>query len=133
MSMLAKAIAVAAFFAASGTIAAQEKVDVAMLQRVAAGINQTLPKMQDQDTRFDRVSVGPGLTWTFAFTLVKLDYSKNLADSFKSNAAPTIVNQFCHLPLTQIFLEQGIASHLIHKDRHGKVVSDITLDRDRCR
>ncbi|HEY9097709.1 MAG TPA: hypothetical protein VIN38_02450 [Thiobacillus sp.] len=112
---------------------ASDKLDVAMLQRVADDMNKSLPTWQDRDTRLDKMTVGPGLAWTFDFTLVNAEFSKELADSFRTNSAPSVTRQFCSLPTTQFLIQQQVISKLRHSDRRGKTVSEIILDRDKCR
>jgi len=44
------------------------------LTKIVDGINQKLPIMVDQDTRLDKVTVGPGLSIAYHYTLPNLHY-----------------------------------------------------------
>jgi hypothetical protein len=111
---------------------AKDQVDEAMLQRVAAGINQSLPAMQDAESRLDKVVVGPGLSWTYKFTLVNVESTPAVVESLQTHYVPWLIKQFCSNPATQVFLEENIATRLEHVDRSGKVVSSVVLRRESC-
>ncbi len=118
--------------ALSAAACAEGNLDVAMMQRVASDMNKGLPAMQDEETRFDEVVVGPGLAWTYKFTLVNVDSSPAVVAMLKQDYLPGLIKTFCTLPATQIFLEEGIATRMEHADRKGQVLSSIVLSREAC-
>jgi len=121
----------ATLLVAGSSVIAGEPVNEAMLQRVASRMNKSLPQMESDNTRLDKITVGPGLTWTYNFTLVGLDDSHGTRKVIEANA-PSIISKFCSLPATKIFLENNIITHMQYTDHAGKLVSDVLLDRAKC-
>jgi hypothetical protein len=123
-------VALAAALATSAC--ADDKLDAAMLQEVADEMNRSLPSMQDEETRLDEVIVGPGLAWTYKFTLVNADSSPEVVEAVKRDYVPKLISKFCSLPATQVFLEENIETRMEHIDRNGKLVSSVILNREAC-
>jgi hypothetical protein len=130
--MTARIVLAAMAIALATSACAEDKVDVEMMQRVANDMNKSLPAMQDEETRLDKVVVGPGLAWTYKFTLVNVDSSPAVIETVKRDYVPELIKKFCSLPATQIFLEENIATRMEHADRGGKIVSSVVLSREAC-
>lgn len=57
------------------------------LRELAAVANQSTPVMIDKSTRYDRAEAGPGLNFTYHYTIV---------DVLKTNLGPQQINEFFH-------------------------------------
>ena len=105
--------------------------EMATLRRAAEELNASLPAARDGATP-ENITVGPGYSWTFHITLANNVYSQDLVDSFNAYA-PQLAKRFCGMLMpTRVFSSKGLITRVEYRDRDGREVFSMVLDRASC-
>jgi len=100
---------------------------------MADAMNESLPRMRNDDLRLEKIVVGPGFSWTYRGTFVNHDYSDALVRSFHRNTVPYVTKAMCNLYAASAdFAGRGLVTRFIYVDRNGKLVGDLTLTGESC-
>lgn len=104
-----------------------------ILVETADMMNQRLPMMVDQYTRWDSSFAGPGKTLSYKYTLV--NHSANQIDGtqFAKNIHPTLTNLICNNPATQIFPDNGVLLHFNYYDQSSNLIARVKVTPNDCR
>ncbi len=96
-------------------------------------MNQSLPMMVDEDTRWDSSFAGPGKMLSYKYTLV--NYSANQIDStqFAQNIRTPLTNTICTNPATQIFPENGVLLNFNYYDNALNFIATVKIAPHDCK
>lgn len=98
----------------------------------AKKINDSLPRMVDEDTRMDWASVGPGALVTYHYTLP--NYSSTDIDPglMRTNLFPIVKNSVCSSKDMELSLQYGGKYKYSYSGNDGILISEFTIDRTDC-
>lgn len=104
-----------------------------LLVETADMMNQTLPMMIDQNTRWDSSFAGPGKMLSYKYTLV--NYSANQIDGvqFANNIRPPLTETICNNPATQIFPDNGVLLNFNYYDYASNLIARVKVAPDDCK
>ena len=99
----------------------------AMLVEAAQEINKTCPFLVDRDTRLDGTLAGPGMKFTYTYTMI--NYLREELDStaFRDYMVPQIVNNVRTHPEMARFREQKVTLVYDYKDKLGNLITSILV------
>lgn len=111
----------------------QEKDEHENINEIAIELNSQCPKMVDEGTRFDNVSVS-GNNLELTFTLVKMEKDSTDTEGLTKELKTFLVNNLSKgfsMYKTQIDLifikENNVGFHYIYLDKHKQILSDIII------
>ncbi len=91
------------------------------LIKLANKINEGLPYMTDDGTRWDHVQAGPGKKLTFSYTLVKLTKSEINSDGLPAFLAD-VKAKTCAVGDTKEAMEKGVAIAFEYRDKEQRPI-----------
>ncbi|HET8938484.1 MAG TPA: hypothetical protein VFN67_33800 [Polyangiales bacterium] len=103
------------------------------LQAVAMQVNKDLPKMIDSETRFDRATVGPGLSFTYQFTLLKAaEMTPSQVGAVRSHLSQSLRTTVCDGTDLTPMLQANVTINYLYVDNQGARVMSFPFDAKRC-
>jgi len=72
-----------------------EKILIEGFKKAAKKVNRNVPKMIDQDTRLDKVTVGPGAKATYHYSFPKYSSQEISQDWLQTNLRPVVMKNVC--------------------------------------
>jgi len=101
-----------------------------------AASNKGLPKMIDEDTRFDRVEALPGLAVQYDYTLTKLEAAsldKQLLDSqLQGDMRTNVKTSLCSSADLKKFRDMGSTFQYQYRDKNGEILGVIRILSSEC-
>ena len=134
-------LSAAASFGVQQSIQAQSTKDItlsevtsseAFLHQVAEMMNQRLPMMVDDDTRWDASFAGPGKSLSYNYTL--MNYSAANIDGyvFAKNAHAMLTESVCNDPSTVIFPQEGVLLGFNYYDNARNLIARVKVQPSDC-
>lgn len=104
-----------------------------LLVQTSKIMNQSLPMMVDEDTRWDSSFAGPGKTLSYKYTLV--NYSANQIDGrqFAKNIRTPLTDSICKNPATQVFPENGVLLNFNYYDNTRNLIATVKITPNDCK
>ena len=99
----------------------------------AEELNRSLPRQVDPETRWDRVTPGPGLRLTYAYTLLKQPAAQVDIERFNSGMLTTLQKTACARANMQELMKNGVKLAYTYRGSDGKFVSLLELSAQNCR
>lgn len=151
--MLKKFLAVLAFIAVavagsigkligettSGSVASatpkQQDVEVLVIEgfaKAAAQINRTLPKMIDEDTRLDKVTVGPGARTVYHYSSPKHTSRDFDGALLRATLRPDTMLKVCAAREMKKSLQYGGVYAYSYSGNDGIKIVEFEIDRNDC-
>jgi len=102
------------------------------LTRTADIMNQRLPIMVDNDTRWDSSSAGPGKSLNYYYTLV--NHSANNIDGyvFAKNAHQLLIERVCNEPSVVMFPQGGVLLNFNYYDNTRNLIARVKVEPSDC-
>ena len=120
---------------ASRPPAASGSVTPDTLSAAVDEVNKTTPKMVDRETQLDRASAGPGLTFTYHYTLLNTDASRfdagRLATALESMDR-LLRKQVCGSESLKPMLEHGVTVKYSYVDKAGAPIGTFGYTQASC-
>ncbi|MEM7594877.1 MAG: hypothetical protein AAF383_25840 [Cyanobacteria bacterium P01_A01_bin.83] len=103
------------------------------LFQTAEMMNQNLPKMINQNTRWDSSVAGPGKMLSHKFTLV--NYSANQIDGVElaKDMRDPIIKTICNNPAAQVFSENGVFWNINYYDNASNLIARVQVAPKDCK
>lgn len=103
------------------------------LKAAAEELNKQTPMMVDDDTRLDAAENGPGLRFTYIYTLVNYSVSEINVEEFHNNLAPNIRKAVCEKPEMAVFYRNDVTVVYVYRDKNGMDVMEIAVPPTECK
>ncbi len=103
------------------------------LKAAAEAINKQTPMMIDDDTRLDAAQDGPGLRFTYLYTLVNYSLSEINVEEFRNNLAPNIRKAVCENPELAVFYRNDVTVVYVYRDKNSMDVMEIEVPPTDCK
>ncbi|MGK7895593.1 MAG: hypothetical protein AB4372_18760 [Xenococcus sp. (in: cyanobacteria)] len=102
------------------------------MNQIVNSTNETLPKMVNEDTRWDSASMIPGEEMVYNYTLV--NYSATDLDSqiFSHIVNQVAINEACKHPSLQIFYQNGMALKYNYYSNDESLISHVEISLADC-
>ncbi len=104
----------------------------AELVAAANEVNRNTPSMIDPETRLDGAVAGPGLTFTYRYTLVTIEFSQIAPGVFEEKLAPFVEKSGCKSDQLKEFFNNNITVKYEYRDSKGIPVGTVELNKIRC-
>lgn len=103
------------------------------MKTAAEELNKQTPMMVDNDTRLDAAEDGPGLRFTYLYTLVNYSVSEIDVEEFRNNLAPNIRKAVCENPELAVFYRNDVTVVYVYRDKNGMDVTEIEVPPTDCK
>ena len=118
----------------AGMIAGSFQAEVRAIDKAIATINEGLPKMMDDETRLDSVSIDQekklcGLNVTLVNSIVSDIDIGVLNDHFEQSIKPST----CNIPEFKLFFTEGYTVNYVYKDKNDKLISKYGILPSECK
>jgi len=100
------------------------------MDRSAATMNRQCPRMIDQITRMDRVISGPGLQFTYNYTVTTLTSSDVDVSKFREALHSSLVTNIRRETEMMKLAEKGVVFHYNWFGKDGVIISRLTLTKE---
>jgi hypothetical protein len=133
--LVVKVILVFTLFAVvvAGPAHAASEADIRNLRMATEQLNSSLPAIQSDGTRVEKVKVGPGYVWTFTRTHLENVYSDELKDRIQRNEMSAVKEQFCSQFAAFNVLKKGLITRFVFLDKNGKLIAATEVGMGHCR
>lgn len=99
---------------------------------VANEVTRTAPKMIDADTRLDGAVAGPGLSFTYLFSLPNVA-STDVAPSAFNDTMPLVRKSACgSRDIKELFFDNSVTVNYLYRGSDGKEIGTVTVTREVC-
>jgi hypothetical protein len=105
-----------------------EKAIILGFQKAAKQFNENGPKMIDEITRWDRMSVGPGARATYHFTIL---HQVNLSQ-FKEKIRPVIIKKICNEKKMKSSMKHGGVFIYSYSSKGNNDIVSLEFDKNDC-
>lgn len=123
-----------AFDFSAGVIASYHQAEVSAIDKTVESSNQGLPKMIDEDTRLDTVSIDQASKYySLNFTLVNYTVSDIDIGVLNDNFEQSIKPNTCGIKELKLFFSEGYTINYIYKDKNGKYISKYNILPTDCK
>lgn len=112
---------------------AADEADIRNLHLATEQLNGSLPVVQSDGTRVEKVKVGPGYVWTFTRTHLQSVYSDELKNRIQRNEIAAVKEQFCGQFAAFNVLKKGLVTRFVFVDKNGKVIASTEVGMESCR
>ena len=102
------------------------------LEEAARQINQSTPTMIDEDTRMDKVTVGPGVRVTYHYTFPRYSSRDVDTDWLRQNLHPVVMKNVCNNKDMKLSIQYGATYAYSYSGNDGLRISSFTIDRNDC-
>ncbi len=104
----------------------------ATLEREAAELNATLPEMVSEGVRLDKVTVGPGNSFNYNYTIVDDDAARNMAaNSNKLSELRKQLNERVCWAMPDRRANGTTVTYAL-RDNKGAILADISINPEDC-
>jgi Zn-dependent protease with chaperone function/Tfp pilus assembly major pilin PilA len=90
------------------------------------------PKMVDADTRLDGAVAGPGLRFTFLYTLPNIESTQVAPGVFDTTFAPTVKNSACASSQLKPFFDNNVSVIYDYRGKDGSRIGVVEVNRIKC-
>ncbi len=97
------------------------------LAKAASDLNATLPMMVDKETRLDSSMGGPGMVFTYNYTLINYTKDQLNIEALKKELRPSILNYAKTDPSMQGFRDADVKLVYRYKDKNSAFLFDISI------
>lgn len=97
------------------------------LSDAASDMNKTLPMAVDGETRLDATIPGPGLKFTYVYTLLKLEKKDVDAQSLEKALKPKIAANYKTSDAMKQFRDMNVELNYQYKDKNGDFLFEIAI------
>ena len=114
--------------------AEQVRVD-ADLRDLAVAVNKGTPSMLDKSTRLDRAEAGPGLNFTYHYTMVDVrmaDLEPASVTEWKESVERTLLGRVCEAEEFAEILRRAVTIHFHYVDQSAANVATFSYNNARC-
>jgi len=112
---------------------AASEADIRNLHMATEQLNGSLPVVQSDGTRVEKVKVGPGYVWTFMRTHLQSVYSDELKNRIQRNEIAGVKEQFCGQFASFNVLKKGLITRFVFVDKNGKLIASTEIAMESCR
>lgn len=98
----------------------------------AETVNKQLPVMVDSNTRMDRVVPGPGLLFTYQYTITNLRYSAAAARYIQGEFADELRPKICANEKLHVFFKQGVNISYSYSGTDGVPIGAFLVTAKQC-
>ncbi len=117
----------------AGTIAGYFQTEARAIDKAIATSNEGLPKMMDDETRLDSVSINEekklcSLNITLVNSIVSDIDIGVLNDHFEQSIKPST----CNIPEFKLFFTEGYTVNYVYKDKNDKLISKYSILPSDC-
>lgn len=102
------------------------------LRRAAEKLNKRMPMYPDKETVLNNVSTGPGLTFSYNYTLKNYRAADLKLNEFYSWMRNNIAPKVCGSTDVTKFLKSDVTVRYVYKGNDGITISDIPFTRRDC-
>ena len=116
-------------------IPTQKEVDKKIIEGfeiAAKKVNHIAPIMIDQNTRLDKVTVGPGARATYHYTYPKYSSKKIDSEWLQSNLRPVVIKNVCSNDKMKTALEYGGIYVFSYSGNDGIKITCFQISREDC-
>ncbi len=106
-------------------------VDDALLKAVDQ-VNKKLPMTVDRDTRWDSTEAGPGLRFTYNYTIVTVLAAEVDAVGFYQEISSRLRSSVCGSPDMQVFFKHGVTVSYSYRGNDGLHISKVDIAPRDC-
>lgn len=113
----------------------QQEVEAKLVEgftKAANQYNQRLPMMVDQDTRLDKVTVGPGPRAVYHYTFPKYTSRDIDANWLQTNLRPEVMRKVCASADMKKSLQYGGIYVYAYSGSDGVEITRFEIDRNDC-
>ncbi|MEL6438495.1 MAG: hypothetical protein AAFQ80_04475 [Cyanobacteria bacterium J06621_8] len=104
-----------------------------LLVETADMMNQNLPMMVDQNTRWDASFAGPGKTLSYKFTLVNYSAGKIDGVQFANDIRTSLTETVCNNSITKVFPENGVLLKFNYYDNASNLITRVNVAPNDCK
>jgi len=97
------------------------------LAKLSKEMNSGLPKQIDKETRLDLTIAGPGIRFTYLYTLVNVSSNDINAGKFTAVMKPRILNSYKTAPDLAAFRRMQVELEYQYRDKNSNVVARIVI------
>ena len=109
-----------------------------IIATTAETMNQNLPMMVDEDTRWDYLEAGPGKEISYSYTMI--NYSSEMLndpaefnfDVFESTLNHSIKAKVCQVPEMQYLFQNGVITNYNYYANDNLLMTQVTVYPDDC-
>ncbi len=118
----------------AGVVAGYFKAEVKAIDKAVAASNEGLPKMIDEETRLESVSIDQKSKW-YSLNITLINYLVSdidigvLNDNFEQSIKPST----CGIPEFKLFFTEGYTVNYVYKDKNGKLISKYSILPTDCK
>ncbi len=102
------------------------------LSLAADQVTRGAPKMVDAQTRLDGAVAGPGLKFTYLYTLPNIESTKVAPGIFDAKVAPNVTNSACKSVSLKYFFDHNVSVFYDFRGKDGLQVGSVEVDRIKC-
>jgi hypothetical protein len=110
---------------------ADEKILMSAFEKEARKMNAKLPKLIDNETRMEKMIVGPGKKVTYVYTLVVRSSSEMDANAFYNDLRPYFINNICKGDMKDA-LKMGVTFIYSYYGNDNGHIADIPITAAGC-
>ena len=110
----------------------QGPYDENWLISTAADLNKSLPRLIDPDTRWDRVTPGPGLRLIYTYTLIKQEAGNVDVEKFHAGMQALLRKSVCSRENMQDLMKNGVKLAYTYRGSDGRFVSLLEVAQAHC-
>jgi hypothetical protein len=113
------------------TVANIPSIDSQLLA-AANEVNRTAPMMIDADTRLDSATAGPGLSFTYLYSLPQIASTEVAQGAFDAVITPNVKKSGCGSADLKAFFDNGITVHFVYRGHDGGKIGTVSLNSGVC-
>lgn len=99
---------------------------------IANEVTRSAPKMLDTDTRLDGAVAGPGLKFTYLYTLPNIESAQVAPGVFNTKLARTIENSACGSSQLKPFFDSNVSVIYDYRGKDGSRIGSVEVNRIKC-
>lgn len=112
--------------------AEKEKKGISALEKIAETVNAKAPMMIDEETRLDKMTVGPGVRGVFHYTVINYPSADLDPAWFTQELRPSLIKSSCKKD-SMIIASRGMGTMAyVYYGNDGRVVSTQNITMDDC-
>lgn len=100
------------------------------MQNIAAELNKSYPVMIDSETSLDSITVLPGRTFQYNYTMVNIQKDSIDANVFKEVMEPIILSNTLENPSLNLLRRKNVTFNHRYNDKDGILITEITVTPD---
>lgn len=99
----------------------------ASMERAAAELNKTLPQMVDKQTRFDATKAGPGMKFSYFYTILHVSAKQSDLAGFQQAMRAKLLAAYRDKPKMKNFRDHNVELVYQYRDEAGAMICEIAI------